>query len=450
MATNVMSYNDTTSTCVADFTRMQVAVMLHWLEKKCPDKAIWKDAKYVVDTFEPDNRQESASAIVLGETQARNFNYQPAFIGMPNTSCDVDVIRYRSLTAGNISFTTSATGLTNAHTSLTLHESVDGGRSIGNVVARSTQTGTNNFSQLSYNCRAGFTYFIRVENRQPSIGGFYNITVGCNLTNLSIAGPESFCNQASYSVTGLPANATVTWSQSGSLSGTTSGNTYNVSGTHNEFVTLTATVNAPCSPPVTFTRRVAANNPSPPPGENMINGDTPSGPGGYSYFIPMYMDIYHYEWFVSGPNGVPYHSQDGTNYCYVNMDTPGWYTLNVKGTNDCGEIWFDSQQLEVYVPYDSPYYSYYSYSPNPASDELTISYDNGLKDKSDDNLKKPKVKKDFEVKLIDSRGKIWGAARNTSIENKVKLNTTDIPDGTYYLHILDGKESIRKQIIIKH
>ncbi|WP_449438296.1 T9SS type A sorting domain-containing protein [Pedobacter steynii] len=32
----------------------------------------------------------------------------------------------------------------------------------------------------------------------------------------------------------------------------------------------------------------------------------------------------------------------------------------------------------------------------------------------------------------------------------MSINTSDIPNGTYFLHIFQGKEIIKKQIIIRH
>ncbi|MBC7912801.1 MAG: hypothetical protein H7Y07_01645 [Pyrinomonadaceae bacterium] len=40
--------------------------------------------------------------------------------------------------------------------------------------------------------------------------------------------------------------------------------------------------------------------------------------------------------------------------------------------------------------------------------------------------------------------------RNSSDKNSVTLDTRDIPTGTYYLHIHDNKELLKKQIIINH
>ena len=81
----------------------------------------------------------------------------------------------------------------------------------------------------------------------------------------------------------------------------------------------------------------------------------------------------------------------------------------------------------------------YSYYPNPADGELIISYDTGKK-----------TKKDFEVKLLDSKGRVLSQGKNNSDDNKIHIDTRNIVEGTYFLHISEGKNLIKKQIIIKH
>jgi len=56
---------------------------------------------------------------------------------------------------------------------------------------------------------------------------------------------------------------------------------------------------------------------------------------------------------------------------------------------------------------------------------------------------------DFEAKLLNQKGEVLLQGKNKK-GAKVVLKTKGIPNGTYYLHILDGKEVITNQIIIKH
>lgn len=80
----------------------------------------------------------------------------------------------------------------------------------------------------------------------------------------------------------------------------------------------------------------------------------------------------------------------------------------------------------------------YSISPNPTSDELTIEVDNSKK--SDNN------KTQFEVKLINSSGKV---VKEMSGLDRLTLDVSKIQKGNYFIHIVDGKGTLKKQIVIQ-
>ncbi|HXH99675.1 MAG TPA: T9SS type A sorting domain-containing protein [Sphingobacteriaceae bacterium] len=93
------------------------------------------------------------------------------------------------------------------------------------------------------------------------------------------------------------------------------------------------------------------------------------------------------------------------------------------------------------------YRTSYTIYPNPASQELNISFGDT---QSQSNKEKTGVKKDFEVKIFNDKGKVVRSAKNNSNSNLITLNTSDIENGIYSLHIIDAKEVIKKQIIIQH
>jgi hypothetical protein len=120
----------------------------------------------------------------------------------------------------------------------------------------------------------------------------------------------------------------------------------------------------------------------------------------------------------------------------------------VMVSTNCGDLWLDSQELEIYVPggyYGS--YSVYSYSPNPADSELKIAFKENTQNTK--NESKNKIK-EFQVKLMDEKGRILREGSNLNANNIVTLNTSEVPSGTYFLHIKDDKELVRKQVIIQH
>lgn len=263
---------------------------------------------------------------------------------------------------------------------------------------------------------------------------------------LEISGPSNFCTSESYSVNDLPPGATVTnWSASpsGYVNISSSGNTATVTKVADGLVTLTATINTACgTQPVT--REITVGNPPYPYGELIPIGETNAVSGTYySYYIPDdYPGAISYTWDIIGGGNTPpdvyYHSPTSVD---IMFSAEGDYSLQVEITTGCGIVL--SQWLDVYVTD----YGYYAYSPNPADNELAIEYKNN---KSNEKPDKKQEKKQFEVSLMDDKGRVLRSSKNNHESNKVIFNTLDIQNGVYYLHIKDEKEVIKKQIIIKH
>lgn len=84
-------------------------------------------------------------------------------------------------------------------------------------------------------------------------------------------------------------------------------------------------------------------------------------------------------------------------------------------------------------------------SPNPASDNLTVS----IKDKADD-VKSLSKEENIIMTLYNLNGttaiKSWSFKNN---ENKFKLNLSDIRKGQYILVVIKGKYQQSKQVIIE-
>ncbi|MBC7912800.1 MAG: hypothetical protein H7Y07_01640 [Pyrinomonadaceae bacterium] len=255
---NIMAKNKL-SNCAHEFTRLQKAVMFNTIESHTSNtlladeihKDLWKDSKYIFDTFEPDNTSDNSSTITLGERQERNFNYQPSFTGQA-TSCDVDYIRYFSVKAGLTEIKISQiSGKSPASTILYLL-GVN-----GNVLAQSEST-TNTFSKITFNLNAGVAYTIKVVNQNPADNGFYALTVGCDLSAVSIQGSRDLCGPSgNFSIDPqlLPPNANVTWSINGgmSIAGSNTGSSVTVNSNGNYQGTLEAVITSSCSGTRTIT-----------------------------------------------------------------------------------------------------------------------------------------------------------------------------------------------------
>ncbi len=81
--------------------------------------------------------------------------------------------------------------------------------------------------------------------------------------------------------------------------------------------------------------------------------------------------------------------------------------------------------------------------PNPAGSTMTIT-------STAKNSKDPKPrKKPFGYKIYDKRGKIVKQG-NTATGDDVNVDVSDLPSDNYFLHIIDGKNTLKKQIIIRH
>ena len=83
--------------------------------------------------------------------------------------------------------------------------------------------------------------------------------------------------------------------------------------------------------------------------------------------------------------------------------------------------------------------------PNPANTELKVAYqyNQGI-DRSKEGIK------NYEAKLLNNRGQMVRNAKNGSLSNEIVFDVRALPNDVYYLHILDGKKTIKKQVIIRH
>lgn len=143
---------------------------------------------------------------------------------------------------------------------------------------------------------------------------------------------------------------------------------------------------------------------------------------------------------------------DAVSYTWYNDNTflatttePYYSTFNwscgdhriyvLASTANCGDS--DLGGGEYYWGLCSGSYRYSAY-PNPANNELTIYYT--------DN----KDKNDIDIKLLNDKGEILIARKLDKDKTKITFDTSKIPDGTYFLHVTEGNEKTKRQIIIKH
>lgn len=309
------------------------------------------------------------------------------------------------------------------------------------------------------------TYVYEVFNYYGQSYGYYpttpaNVTFAYTVlgqaNDQTISGPDVICSEAVYEVTGLRSGTPVTWSVTGTLSivGSPNDNPVTIqsdgsgpgvvyatfdTGCGNSNSTLSKPLDSGIYPPITDIYGLDPNS-SYCPGE-IYTFSVDNTSGAYDYF----------SWVITG--GEIAYGQ-GTNTVEVQITPPYNYSGNVEVMvsveNGCGEVSDFSEQ--GYVDQNCSTLSSYTVSPNPASDEILVE-SKPKKDKKEpkqpaDNTSTENIP-EFAVILYNNKGEVLRNARSLPQGNKITLDSRDIPDGTYFLHIKEGEEVIKKQVIIK-
>ncbi|MBK0383940.1 S8 family serine peptidase [Pedobacter sp. SD-b] len=279
--------------------------------------------------------------------------------------------------------------------------------------------------------------------------------------NQPISGVSSICEvSGNYEIADLPAGVIVNWSITGNA--TTLSQTNNIATLtkiNDGFVTLTATINTPCGT-VIRTKEITVGIPY----FNSVVLASSTGPS--NYFIatgdpvivtinPLYPHAISYHWEMFPYPDEDYYIQNGlpvpsgnitgsSSSVTIEMYVPGVYRVSVKAVTECGE----SEPQETYFEAVGPgsldgIYSYNIF-PNPVSSELTVSYE------TEKNIQKSSLKqtqlaamaKSYHVQLLNDRGMVLRDMENRKDNSKIVINTLDIPNGTYYLHIFHNDKKV--------
>jgi hypothetical protein len=132
----------------------------------------------------------------------------------------------------------------------------------------------------------------------------------------------------------------------------------------------------------------------------------------------------------------------GPKSAYFDMGPYGNYqrqgvTVRIEPTSGC----FASKNAVFRRP--SAYR--YAYSPNPASDELTVT---AIETDQPATGPASTTAPAFEAELYNNHGKKVKAEK--SEKGKAKINVSDLPDGLYNLRAGKGKEAISEHIMVSH
>jgi subtilisin family serine protease len=158
---------------------------------------------------------------------------------------------------------------------------------------------------------------------------------------------------------------------------------------------------------------------------------------------PLPFGILEVEWAPTSGNVYVVRNQTNvgvTATAYANSLTGGTVQLRVRVRNCAG--WSNWYFFNVNVCSSSGFR--FAYSPNPTSDNLDVTAI-----PTEDNKDLTVASSiDFEAKLIDQDGKVAREGKNLNKEKKITLDVKGLKAGTYFLHIVSGKQVEKHQIVV--
>lgn len=304
-----------------------------------------------------------------------------------------------------------------------------------------------------------------------SVGVVYNgstyTTLTSNITTIaptfSISGASQFCTTESYSIPNLPSGVTVAWSVSGAAAivGSNTGPSVNISssGGYSGDALITATLATSCGS-VIVEKLVYVGVPR-------VNSITISRING------------NYWCANSRGNFFDIGLMDGQNPANFSYDVE----LLDAATMTVSASFIASSSHATFVPYRDAYTPYilrarvrahacgagewfaqpveftdcsagggmsraFTVYPNPANTELKVEY--RIKEEAYVNVEKSSLPIDFNIELLNKDGKVLKRGKTNSSQKNIVLQVADIPNGIYYLHIFEGKNVSKQQIVIFH
>ncbi|MDB5124500.1 MAG: prcA [Mucilaginibacter sp.] len=60
------------------------------------------------------------------------------------------------------------------------------------------------------------------------------------------------------------------------------------------------------------------------------------------------------------------------------------------------------------------------------------------------------VPQSYQIVVYNDKGKIVKSAKNEHGSPDVTVSTGDMPDGNYFLHIIQGSNVVEKQVMVRH
>lgn len=312
--------------------------------------------------------------------------------------------------------------------------------------------GDNGYIWVSYNGIQNYGYFSEVY-----------VLYGANQASpMSITGDNVVCTTSNnYTVSNLPAGATVTWTASPAAIATinspnstqttiTSNGTYGV-------VTLTATVNIPGGPPVVLTSTPIAVNKPYPPGIASYSNLTyceyydfavlAGGGASYPYYGQLQVSAYgatSYSWSQQSTTNLHWSDLGGGGVSVYSKFSSGYLTLLCRASNSCGSTsqYFYFQPLvcnlarmatPVAESNANPSLAVY---PNPVTDKLTITLPNDI------------IAAHAAITITDIYGR--QLQRQEGVSNKTMLYVASLAPGIYIVEVHSNNKILMTKKIVKN
>ena len=322
------------------------------------------------------------------------------------------------------------------------------------IVARQDNTSINE-GHISFNARnadwVGNEIGTVATGPNPQI---VDCSYFCNGA-LQILGSGQLCTSQTYTISDLPSGTTIAWSvsPSGVVNTNASGNSVTLTKIANGSISLTANITSPCGN-TSVPKEIVVGTPN--PSVSSYVDRTPQS-NHYQYVTATATQIpgtvpSNYSWYRV-LNGNSTFISSGLQLVQYGIPPCSVVYYKLVANTPCGDAIYNGYAYNSYCSGSKSATSMAIY-PNPASTEVNVSNIIAEGSSSDTrNIEGASIgaaKEAFLVQLFDDKGKLIRSAKNPKGSNGIQLNVAEVPNGTYFLHVLKGKETTRQQIIINH
>ena len=263
---------------------------------------------------------------------------------------------------------------------------------------------------------------------------WYAVGVGA-ASSLTITGNNFFCTNGVYSISNLPAGATVTWSATpaGYVNfSCTNCTSTTLTKTAAGSITLNATVTSPCGYLVT-PKSITVGAPQ--ISISKQQGSCSSGGTYQTWLLKVDQPSYgtNWNWTDYDPNNHKYIYSPNSSSTYVDLYANGG-TVLLTYTDLCGAIQTAPAGIYKYCPPS------FTVTPNPSKNYIVIS------DKSLNNTTTGKIK---AIKITDRLGTVRKTYEYKSFLKSVRVTVSDLESGVYLVSIYDGHEWNTQSLIVQ-